>query len=116
MAVWTTALRHIPWADLIAAAPVVARGARKLWASVRHKEAAEAEGSWPEARLDALEAQVEELRKELAASSDLIANLAEQNTRLVEAVTVLRMRTRLLFIATVILIAGFVGLLIYVLR
>jgi hypothetical protein len=116
MAVWTTALKAIPWADLIAAAPVVARGARKLWASVRHKEAAEAEGSWPEARLDALEAQVDELRRELAASSDLIANLAEQNTRLVEAVTVLRMRTRILFVMAAVMAAGLVALLIFVLR
>jgi hypothetical protein len=109
-------LKAIPWADLIAAAPVVARGARKLWASVRHKEAAEAEGSWPEARLDALEAQVDELRRELAASSDLIANLAEQNTRLVEAVTVLRMRARILFVMAAVMAAGLVGLLIFVLR
>jgi hypothetical protein len=116
MAVWTIALKAIPWAELIAAAPVVARSARKLWASVKHKEAAEAEGSWPEARLDALEAHVDELSKELAASSDLIANLAEQNARLVEAVTVLRMRTRLLFIASGILAVALVAALVLMTR
>ena len=109
MAVWTVALKAIPWAELIAAAPVVARGARKLWTSVRSKDAAEAEGSWPEARLDALEAQLDELRTELTASADLIANLADQNTRLVEAVTVLRMRTRILSIACGILAVALVA-------
>ena len=110
MAIWTTALKALPWAELIAAAPVVARSARKLWTSVRSKDAPEAEGAWPEARLDALEAQVEELRSELAASSDLIANLAEQNARLVEAVTVLRMRNRLVFIAVAVLAVALVAL------
>ncbi len=116
MAVWTVALKAIPWAELIAAAPVVARGARKLWTSVRSKDAAEAEGSWPEARLDALEAQLGELREELTASADLIANLADQNTRLVEAVTVLRMRTRILFVIALVMAAVVAGLLVTVLR
>jgi hypothetical protein len=116
MAVWTVALKAIPWAELIAAAPVVARGARKLWTSVRSKDAAEAEGSWPEARLDALEAQLDELRQELTASADLIANLADQNTRLVEAVTVLRMRTRILFVIALVMAAVVAGLLVTVLR
>lgn len=116
MAVWTTALKALPWAELIAAAPVVARSARKLWTSVRSKDAPEAEGSWPEARLDALEAQVSELRGELAASSDLIASLAEQNARLVEAVTVLRLRVRLLFIIGAALAASMIALAVAVLR
>ena len=90
--------------------------ARKLWTSVRSKDAAPAEGNWPEARLDALEAQAEELRRELAASSDLIANLAEQNARLVEAVTVLRVRQRILFVIGAVLGAACLALAAITLR
>ena len=31
MSIWLTALKAVPWTDVIAAAPAVARGARKLF-------------------------------------------------------------------------------------
>ncbi|OGA43555.1 MAG: hypothetical protein A3G24_03825 [Betaproteobacteria bacterium RIFCSPLOWO2_12_FULL_62_13] len=103
-----TAFKFIPWADVIAAAPTVARGAKKLWTAVKDSGSdALAEGGTEsgEGRLQALEAQVAELRKEIAASSELINSLAGQNARLVEAVGILRVRTRALLAASVI---GFV--------
>jgi len=105
VAAWMTAFKVIPWADVIAAAPTVARGAKKLWESVRDQapdlKAGLAPGS-AEGRLQELESQFVDLRKELAASSELINSLAQQNARLVEAVGILRVRTRALLIATVI--------------
>lgn len=105
MAGWLTAFKVIPWADVIAAAPTVVRGAKKLWDSAKNQVPegvqAAAPGS-PEARLQVLEAQSADLRKELAASSELINSLAEQNARLVEAVGILRLRTRALLVTTVI--------------
>ncbi len=105
MAAWLTAFKVIPWADVIAAAPTVARGAKKLWHSVRDQPPDSKSGSVagsPEGRLEALESQLDDLRKELAASSELISSLAEQNARLVEAVGILRVRTRTLLVATII--------------
>jgi len=105
---WITAFKVIPWADVIAAAPTVARGAKKLWASVSDKAPAAVEGAppaSPEARLQALETQAFELRNELAASSELIRTLAEQNARLVDAIGILRVRTRALLVATIIAFA-----------
>ena len=67
------------------------------------------------ARQRALEAQVGELRGELTAASELVKNLAEQNSRLVSAVEILRMRTRVLFLATVIMAAALILLAIVVL-
>lgn len=113
MAGWLTAFKFIPWADVIAAAPTVVRGAKKLWDSAKSQppEGVEAAAvASPEARLQALEAQSADLRKELAASSELINSLAEQNARLVEAVGILRVRTRALLVATVIAIALLVAL------
>jgi hypothetical protein len=105
VAAWLTAFKFIPWADVIAAAPTVARGAKKLWQSVKDQPPDSKSGTvpgGPESRLEALESQVDDLRKELAASSELISSLAEQNARLVEAVGILRVRTRALLIATTI--------------
>jgi hypothetical protein len=117
MAGWITAFKAIPWADVIAAAPVVAQGARKLWTSIRSKgpDAAGARAmESTESRVQALEVKVTELKKELAASSELINSLAEQNARLVQAVGILRIRTRALLAACVAAVAFSAGLGIYV--
>ena len=105
MAGWLTAFKVIPWGDVIAAAPTVARGAKKLWDSIREQPAGPPEGpapDSPESRLQMLEAQLADLRKELAASSEIVSTLAQQNERLVEAVGILRVRTRALLVSTVI--------------
>lgn len=110
---WITTFKVIPWADVIAAAPTVARGAQKLWTAVRHRGSDAPAAGGPESaegRLQALEAQVEELRKEIAVSSKLINSLADQNARLVEAVGILRDRTRALLTASVIGFALLAGL------
>jgi hypothetical protein len=114
MASWITAFKVIPWGELIAAAPTVVKGAQKLWAAVRKQDAPRAAGQGPEAGQRALEAQVEELRRELTAASELVTRLAEQNSRLIEAVDVLRVRTRLLLVVSVVLAAAIGGLAIVV--
>ena len=115
MAGWIAAFKVIPWAELIVAAPAVVKGAQTLWATVRKQEAPALSGQDPVARQRALEAQVVELRRELTAASELVTNLAEQNSRLVSAVEILRVRTRVLFLATVIMAAALILLAIVVL-
>ena len=108
MAAWLTAFKFIPWADVIAAAPTVARGAKKLWDTVRDQPSGAKTGATadsPEGRLNELESQVGDLRKEVAASTELIKSLADQNARLVEAVGILRIRTRALLVATIVAFA-----------
>lgn len=110
MAGWITAFKVIPWAELVAATPTVVKGARKLWAAVKKQDAPRAAGQAPEAGQRALEAQVDELRKELTAASELVTRLAEQNARLIEAVDVLRVRTRMLLVVSVVMAAAVAGL------
>ena len=100
---WISVFRVVPWMDLIAAAPAIARGARKLWTGVRTQPEAETPQGTGE-RVERLESEVAELKKDLAASSELIKALAEQNERLVEAVGVLRARQRLLIGGCVVLL------------
>ena len=111
---WITAFKAIPWAELIVAAPAVVKGARQLWASVRKQDAPPLAGEGPEAAQRSLDAQVAELRKELTAASELVTSLAEQNNRLVEAVEVLRARTRVLLAFFVIMAVAWIGLAIFV--
>lgn len=95
---WLTVLQSVPWADLIANAPKVADGAKKLWGSLRKRASApEVTPARAEARpqdkadeiarlqtrLAAIEAVTAELQEQMAASAELIKALAEQNTQLI---------------------------------
>lgn len=104
---WLAAFKAVPWADVAANAPNVVSGATKLWRIVRgeslaappqqdtrHAQAISA----LEARITALEAEDAQLRKHTASAAELISALADQNARLVEAVELLRLRTRILAI------------------
>lgn len=119
MAIWLTALKVIPWGDVVSAAPTVARSARELWRTVRRSgdegSALGDAGSLEPpprdrlgelaARVEQLQARQEQLESEAAASAELMASLAEQNERLVQAVDILRVRTRLL-VGACVLLAG----------
>lgn len=100
-----SAFKVIPWVDVIAAAPAVVDGAKKLWALARERNSNSAAATRPqstEGRIRELEAQVSDLKRESAASAELIKSLAEQNAQLVKAVEILRVRTRALLAASVV--------------
>lgn len=100
---WMTALKLIPWADVIEATPALVKGARGLLKRTQ-KEAAEAAApaappaSLPEAlaRVQHLESELAQLTQAQADSAALLESLAEQQARLVEAVQTLKLRSRLL--------------------
>ena len=101
---WVSLLKTVPWADVIASAPAVADGAKKLWKAVGKKKAvplaADAAPSEtvtsaaPDARLQALEATIAELQGQMLASSELITALASQNAELVKRAEANRVRLR----------------------
>lgn len=106
-----TAFKIIPWADVLTAAPAIVQGAEKLWDTLTrksgqprrgHDQTEEKNAVHPEslaaveARVRSLEALAAELHKEVQLSSELIKSLAQQNVQLVQAVDILRIRTRLL--------------------
>lgn len=88
---WLTALKVIPWGDVIQHAPKVLSAARKL--------------------LDRSPAEPPPTKDEFQERmAKTLADLAEQNTRLVNAVEVLRVRTRILMWVTVLLALAVLGL------
>jgi hypothetical protein len=103
------AFKAIPWKEVVAAAPSIVESTRRLWDNVTRTEkrpspAGERSGnssagssnqiSALEDRLMALEAKTSEMAHEAVTSAELIKSLAEQNARLVQAVELLRLRTR----------------------
>ncbi|HEX2011377.1 MAG TPA: hypothetical protein VJN44_10600 [Roseateles sp.] len=100
---WLTALKAVPWADVIEATPVIVKGARRLFKRSQDEAAEQAEPSGPpqtlaEAldRLQRLEGELAQLSQQQADSAALLQSLAEQNAQLVAAIEVLRLRSRLL--------------------
>lgn len=115
---WVTVLQAVPWSEVIRNAPKVAEGAKKLWKSVGKKPSSPevAEASTPstvapeqtmadlEARAEALEATVADLHEQMLAASQLIKELAEQNTQLIRRIETNRVHMLWLSIATVVVV------------
>lgn len=119
---WLTALKVIPWSDVIEHAPQVLKSARDLLERQRQR-LREAETPQPEQRSDIVEMpgqappEVRELQQQLATTREdlqrqkqvqertaqTLADLAEQNARLVDAVERLRKRTRWLMVVVAVL-------------
>jgi lipopolysaccharide export LptBFGC system permease protein LptF len=107
---WVTLLAAVPWTEVIKNAPKVADSAKKLWHSVGGKDGKlkttrVATASGPTARLEALEATVDELNRQMQASAELIKALADQNTQLVQRIELNRRRTLYLSIIVLVLVA-----------
>jgi hypothetical protein len=109
---WISALKIIPWGDVIEAAPVIAKTARRIFTK---SEQASQEASVQEApptgadalvRLQHLEQRVAQMAQQQQASAELIESLAAQNAQVVQAIDVLRVRTRLLIGAVLVLLVG----------
>lgn len=121
---WLTLLKTVPWTDVIANAPAVAQGARKLWQKVGRGAAEEATatpspivvppgGDVVQAlieRVERLGAESSALHKELQTSSELIKALADQNALLIERVEAHRVRLRWLSALVLLMGLGLAGL------
>lgn len=102
-----TVLSNIPWGAVVENAPKVADGAVKLWKTVAGgktadaaqsgptdapPQAAKSEGELLAARLQTMEERLRQLHEQMQASSELLKDLAEQNTLLVQRVELNRRR------------------------
>ncbi|HET7794771.1 MAG TPA: hypothetical protein VFL64_15420 [Rhizobacter sp.] len=115
---WLSALKVIPWGDVIEAAPQVVKGARKMFTRTQQPEPAApaAPAADPAERVSQLEARVARLQEQQQASAQLMETLAEQNARLVEAVEILRVRTRFLLVVSGVLAVVLAGTIAWSLR
>lgn len=95
---WLKVLKAVPWSEVIAAAPQVANGARRLWDTVGRKggpapgfdDAAVASMPVGEdgmallaAHIEQQDATIAQMHGQLREASKLIAELADQNAQLI---------------------------------
>jgi len=104
---WLAVLQSVPWGQVIDNAPKIVSGAKKLWSSVSKKpDSEEVEAPDIQApsgqnedsemlrrRLAKLEKLTAELHEQMATSTVLIKELAEQNTQLIKHIEANRVRT-----------------------
>ena len=123
---WVTALKLVPWGDVLEATPQILQAAKKLLGSTRQGTADAAAGTLAGAgdaatppvalQLQQLRERVARLEQEQQESAVLIQSLAEQNAQVVQAVEVLRLRNQRLTAAIALLGAVCPGLIVWALR
>ncbi len=127
---WITALKLVPWSEVIEAAPQVIKAAKgmigKKEAQEQATESAAAQrlseanpvtssGELALRQIQALQGRVEQLEQSQRQSLEIIEKLAEQNAQLVTTVSALRVGAQRLVWACGVLGAVSIGVVIYLL-
>ncbi|WPB55111.1 hypothetical protein [Xylophilus sp. GOD-11R] len=129
MSVWLTALKLVPWDDVLKSTPKLVRQARQLFRSSKQeaKPAGEQYELTPEALdgrdpkalaalVKALHRKVQVLEKEQRESAELMASLAEQQEMVVQTLAALRARAKLLTAVCGVLLVAVVSLVVWAMR
>jgi hypothetical protein len=125
MSIWMTALKLVPWDDVIKATPKLARQAQQLFRRSRAAETAGEAATPPDllrshdpaalaSLARALHERVQALEKERQDAAALMESLAEQQEMVVQALTTLRARSRLLSGVCGVLVVAVVVLAVWV--
>ena len=92
-------LKAVPWSTIIANAPLIVDGARKLVSLVRNTSAPERRDERigvvsgdPDAQIAALDARIAQLENEQRQSAELLSALADSNEQMAQALEYLRKR------------------------
>lgn len=116
MAIWLTALKVIPWVEVIAAAPLVTQAARKLFKKPQDSPSPDSarEAVWVGeiSEIQALEATVSQLRAQQQSTAAILQTLAAQSGQITTAIDVLRVHQRWLMILCLGLCIVVIGLMI----
>lgn len=121
---WMTALKIIPWGNVLESAPHIVKAAKHLFSAAKAAENDYASGSDPgrreglanlDSRIRLMEERIAELRQEQQSSAELIKSLAEQNALIVEAVEIFRMRLKIVLVTSFILLSILAGLVFWLL-
>jgi hypothetical protein len=118
---WMTALKIIPWADVLESAPHIVKAAKHLFSATKADASTFAESSSESStgdnsqinlnkRIRLVETRILELSDEQKSSTELIKSLAEQNALIVEAIEVFRVRIKLLLTICILLMGVLAGL------
>lgn len=91
---WLSAIKMIPWGDVVQATPGIVKGARDLWSRTRKSKAAVEQAAPSASDAERFAQRVAQLEAEQFEASQLINTLAEQNAQLVATMDRMRLRLR----------------------
>lgn len=127
---WVTALKLVPWGDVIQAAPSVLKAAKGLMKKAPEQEMEDAaQAAFPDLshpglasnsgelalqQVALLEARVQQLEAAQRASNQVLEKMAEQQAQIVKTVGLLRTGATRLAWACGILCTAVVGLIVYI--
>ncbi|QDD64316.1 hypothetical protein EJD96_09130 [Herbaspirillum seropedicae] len=109
---WLSAIKLIPWGDVVQATPGIVKGARELWSRTRKANTSAQAPQVAPAATDAerLAQRIGQLEAEQLEATQLINTLAEQNAQLVATVDGMRRRLRMQTAFCVLLAVGLAAL------
>jgi len=116
---WMTALKIIPWSNVLESAPHIVKAAKHLFSATKTDSENFATGPGAPVgedfvslnkRIRVMEAKIAELREEQKSSAELIKSLAEQNAFVIETIEVFRARLRILLVICISLFGILAGL------
>ena len=128
MALWLTALKLVPWDDVLKSTPKLVRQARQLFKSSKTDQpsspgtdlsAQALNGRDHQAVAEAVQAllgRVHLLEQEQQKSAALMESLAEQHEMVVQTLAALRARSKLLTVISGVLALAVIGLLTWISR
>ncbi|MCZ2496005.1 hypothetical protein GN316_04480 [Xylophilus sp. Kf1] len=128
MSMWLTALKLVPWDDVLKSTPGLVRQAKQLFKSSKAERPAATttdlsaqalNGRDHQAVAEAVQAllqRVHLLEEEQRKSAALMESLAEQHEMVVQAMGAMRARTKLLTVVSGVLVLAVLGLLTWISR
>ena len=102
---WITVLKIIPWKDVLENAPHIAKAAKNLYAGTKNNNSSgTADSSAPKSdsgNKESRDSRLHEIEREVLDLNSVVRSLAKQNVRIVEAIEVLRIRSKILIFSCI---------------
>ena len=99
---WITVLKIIPWKDVLENAPHIAKAAKNLYAGRKdNTSSGTVDSSVPTSDSENkknMNFHLHEIEREVSDLNSVVRSLAKQNVRIVEAIEVLRIRSKVLIL------------------
>ena len=99
---WITVLKIIPWKDVLENAPHIAKAAKNLYAGTKNNTSFSSGTADSSAftsdseNKESRDSRLHKIEKEILDLNNAVRSLAKQNVRIVEAIEVLRIRSKIL--------------------
>ena len=100
---WITVLKIIPWKDVLENAPHIAKAAKSLYAGTKNNTSFSSKAvdsstfTSDSENKENRNFRLHKIEREILDLNNVVRSLAKQNVRIVEAIEVLRIRSKILF-------------------